>query len=108
MKIVIVFVEASIRGDLSLLCDVNEIVIAPVGIGAPVSHFAMRRRGLLDLSVAFDTCYAFNMISSVWAVLPAHMVWRHRKFGDKGTALHALWADALREGRIVGGAHVWT
>ena len=93
---------------MSLLCDANEIVIGLVATGAPVSHFAMRRLGLLDLSVAFDTCYAFNMISSVWAVLLANVVWPHRKLGDKGTALHALWVDALWEGRNVGGAHAWT
>ena len=80
-------VAASLLGDSSLFCDAYQVVTALNAIGAPVSHYAIGKLGSLVLTVGLDTCYAFNtVISSVWVVLPAYIVWLHRKASDMGAA----------------------
>ena len=73
-------VVASLQVELSLFCDAFRAVTLLVEVGAPVLHYAIEKLGSLALVVGLDTCYAFNTIAgSLWVVLPAHIVWLHRK-----------------------------
>merc|ERR1719443_2108085 len=99
-------VAASLLGDSSSFCDAYQVVTALVAIGAPVLHYAIGKLGSLVLTVGLDTCYALNTIDSVWVVLPAHMVWLHRKSSDMGTAAEDPDVEDFYAARVF--ATLWT
>ena len=99
-------VIALLSGELSLFCDALQVVTVLMAIGAPVSHSAIPKLGSLVLSAGLDTCYAFNTISSVWTVLPAHIVWMHRKSRDMGLELRDPGVEDFYVAGIIAG--LWT
>ena len=72
---------------LDVVFSDSEVVIALVALGAPVSHYAIRKLGSLVLKVGLDTCYALNTLAGwLWIALPAHSYWLNRKAMDMGIA----------------------